>query len=75
MTQETIQARLNAIKERMSLNETQLASYVGVPVHTLHKWCTGQRIPSAVVHKLLDVLGTIEAVNPALHATFLPDKG
>ena len=57
---------------RLSLDEPRAADYFGVPVFTLRKWLTGEREPGAAVIRLLDVLGIIEAMAPALHASFLP---
>ena len=60
---------------RLGLNQAQMAVYLGVPAHTYRKWHSGERAPAAVVARLLHVLGTVEALNPALHAHFIPDKG
>jgi transcriptional regulator with XRE-family HTH domain len=65
-------ARLRDTAERLNLNDSQLAEYLGVPVYTVRKWLTGTRTPAAVAVKLLDVLGTLEAVAPAIHAALLP---
>ena len=59
---------------RLNLDETQAADYLGVPVFTFRKWASGERQPSAAALRLLDVLGTIEALAPALHAGFLPSQ-
>jgi transcriptional regulator with XRE-family HTH domain len=64
--------RLRATAERLHLTDSQLAEYLGVPVYTVRKWLTGTRTPAAVAVKLLDVLGTLEAVAPAIHAALLP---
>ena len=58
---------------RLNLDDTGAAAYLGVPVFTFRKWATGERKPSASAIRLLDVLGTVEALAPALHAGFLPD--
>ena len=65
-------ARLLETMRRLNLNEARAADYFGVPIFTLRKWCKGQREPSAVAFRLLDVLGMIEALAPALHDSFLP---
>ena len=62
------------LMERLHLDEPSAADYLGVPVFTFHKWATGERKPSAAVLRLLDVLGTVEALAPALHAGFLPGE-
>jgi len=59
---------------RLGLDEPSAADYLGVPVFTFRKWASGERTPSAAVLRLLDVLGTIEALAPALHAGFLPSQ-
>lgn len=62
------------LMHRLGLDEPQAADYLGVPVFTFRKWASGERQPSAAVLRLLDVLGTIEALAPALHAAFLPSQ-
>jgi hypothetical protein len=57
---------------RLNLDEPRAADYLGVPVFTLRKWTTGERQPGAAVLRLLDVLGMVEALAPALHDSFLP---
>ena len=59
---------------RLGLDEPSAADYLGVPVFTFRKWASGERQPSAAVLRLLDVLGTVEALAPALHAGFLPSE-
>jgi hypothetical protein len=44
-------------------------------LYTFHKWVTGERSPNASVLRLVDVLGTIEALAPALHESFIPPLG
>ena len=61
-----------AIMARLNLDEPRAAAYLGVPVFTFRKWVTGERTPTAAVLRLVDVLGTIEALAPALHASFVP---
>ncbi len=67
-------ARIRETVARLALDESRAADYLGVPVYTLRKWATGERVPSASAIRLLDVLGTIEALAPALHAAFLPTE-
>jgi hypothetical protein len=43
-------------------------------VPTFRKWRDGARAPSAAVVRLLDVLGTIEALAPSIHAALVPPK-
>lgn len=50
-----------------------MADYLGVPIHTLRKWETGERGGSATLLRLLDVLGIVEALAPAIHESLIPD--
>lgn len=68
----TFAARVRETVTRLNLDEPRAAAYFGVPVFTLRKWCSGEREPGAAVVRLLDVLGMVEALAPALHASFLP---
>ena len=70
----TISERIAAIQTRHNMTDSQVADYLGVPVHTLRNWRTGKRVPAAVVHKLLDVLGIIETIAPAIHGSLMPTK-
>lgn len=64
----------NDLQVRLKLDDNQCADYLGVPVYTFRKWATGERNPSAAVVRLLEVLGMIEAMNPTLHASLIPEK-
>lgn len=66
--------RLTDTLHRLNLNEPRGAAYLGVPVFTLRKWASGERQPNAAVIRLLDVLGMVEAMAPALHESFLPSE-
>ena len=68
---DTFAARVRDTMHRLNLDEREAADYLGVPVFTLRKWTTGERQPGAAVMRLLDVLGMVEAMAPALHASFL----
>lgn len=70
----TVAERVRQTVDRLNLNEPRAAEYFGVPVFTVRKWCTGEREPGAAVARLLDVLGLVEALAPALHASFLPSE-
>ena len=61
-----------ALMTRLNLDEPRAAAYLGVPVFTFRKWVSGERTPSASVTRLLEVLGMVEALAPALHASFIP---
>lgn len=66
--------RLAQTRSRLDLSPAELADYLGVPIYTLRKWESGERGSSAAVMRLLDVLGMVEALAPALHESFLPPK-
>jgi DNA-binding transcriptional regulator YiaG len=66
--------RVKQTLERLHLDDTRGAEYLGVPVYTVRKWITGEREPGAAVARLLDVLGMVEAMAPALHGSFMPDQ-
>jgi post-segregation antitoxin (ccd killing protein) len=68
----TLAERVRQTLERLHLDDTQGAAYLGVPVFTVRKWITGEREPGAAVARLLDVLGMVEAMAPALHGSFMP---
>ena len=68
----TLAERVRHTLERLHLDDTRGAAYLGVPVFTVRKWITGEREPGAAVARLLDVLGMVEAMAPALHGSFLP---
>ena len=57
---------------RLALDEPRAAQYLGVPVYTLRKWIKGERTPSAAVLRLIEVLGVIEALAPAIHDALVP---
>lgn len=68
----TLAAQVRATVDRLNLDENRAAAYLGVPVFTVRKWLTGEREPGAAVARLLEVLGLVEALAPALHDSFLP---
>ena len=70
----TVAARVKDTVTRLNLSEFRAAAYLGVPVFTYRKWATGEREPGAAVARLLDVLGMVEAMAPALHGGFLPPE-
>ena len=67
--------RLTLTMTRLSMSDVALSDYLGCPVPTVRKWLYGERQPSAAVVRLLDVLGTIEALAPDLHASLVPTRG
>ena len=63
--------RIRGIMERRGLNQAATGRYLGVPQGTIGNWLAGTRKPNKSVERLLDVLGTIEALAPALDEHFL----
>ena len=63
--------RIKATIERLELSEKQASDYFGVPVPTLRKWCAGEREPGAATHRLIEILGMIEALAPSIHQSLL----
>lgn len=63
---------LGAFVARRALDEPSAAGLLGVPVFTFRKWVTGTRAPSAAAVRLLDVLGTLEALAPAVLEALTP---
>ena len=68
----TVAERVRQTVDRLNLDEPRAGLYFGVPVFTVRKWLSGEREPGAAVARLLDVLGLVEALAPALHGSFLP---
>lgn len=51
----------------LGLSEMAMASYLGIPVHTLKKWINGTRTPDAAPLRLFAVLQRIGTAYPVLH--------
>ena len=62
---------IKATIDRLGLTDKQAADYFGVPVFTLRKWLSGEREPGAATHRLIEVLGMLEALAPELHQSLL----
>ena len=63
--------RLADTRSRLKLSPAQMADYLGVPIYTLRKWESGERQGSATLLRLLDILGMVEALAPALHDSLI----
>lgn len=48
------------------LNDKQAAELLSVPVHTLRKWRTGERKPTASAVKLITLMLLLSAVAPSI---------
>ena len=66
--------QLLALQARLGLSPQGMADYLGVPLPTYRNWRDGHREPPAAVNRLLDVLGIIEALAPAIHDHLLPRR-
>lgn len=66
--------RLAALQTRLGLSAQGMAKYLGVPLPTWRNWRDGHREPPAVAGRLLEVLGTVEALAPAIHDHLLPGR-
>jgi DNA-binding transcriptional regulator YiaG len=66
--------RLSALQARLGLSAQGMAVYLGVPLPTWRNWRDGHREPPAVVGRLLEVLGTVEALAPAIHDHLMPRR-
>lgn len=64
--------RLVVTRDRLRLSPKEMARYLGVPATTYASWESGYRAPAASVVRLLDVLGTVEALAPDLHGQLMP---
>ncbi len=65
-------ASLDTFLTRLNLAPGQDCAFLGVPATTLKHWRKGTREPGAVTERLVDVLLTIEALNPDLFAALIP---
>ena len=72
-TNETTE-QIRTVQARLGLSQKEMAMYLGVPHGTLCNWLQGTREPSVVVKRLLYVLGTVEALAPALHSALVPER-
>jgi len=68
-----IKDQLEALSKRLDLDEFGMAAYLGVTVTTYRHWAAGDRQPGAAVIRLLEVLGTIEALAPVIHDALMPE--
>lgn len=66
--------RLSALQARLGLSAQGMAQYLGVPLPTWRNWRDGHREPPAVAGRLLEVLGTVEALAPAIHDHLMPGR-
>ena len=65
-------AAVRGLIDRHNLTEPRAAGLLGVPVPTIRKWLAGTRAPSASAVRLIEILGTLEAIAPAIFDSLLP---
>lgn len=65
-------ARIEATMKRRGMSQADMGRYLGVPQGTIGNWLQGTRKPNQAVSRLLDVLGMIEMLAPAIHEHLLP---
>lgn len=58
---------------RLGLSELAMAHYLGIPVHTLRKWLSGDRTPDAAPQRLFAVLQRIGQAYPVLHGELMQE--
>lgn len=63
---------LMGLMARHSLDKTQTAALLGVPVYTLRHWLAGTRHPTSSAVRLLSVLCLLETMHPDLLAVLVP---
>ena len=64
--------RLMALRAATGLSETGFAHYLGVPIHTLKKWLSGQRMPTSAALRLIEVLEVLQAIAPGIVQHLIP---
>ena len=65
--------RIRALMARKGWSNNATARYLGVPYGTFGNWMQGTKCPSAIVGRLLDVLGVVEVLAPHIHANLIPE--
>jgi len=68
------EARIVAVQTRLGFTQAEMAAYLGVPVGTMMNWVKGRREAPPSIARLLDVLGTVEALAPVLHGALMPKR-
>lgn len=43
------------------------SKHLGVPIHTLRKWISGERAPNASAIRLIEVMGLVKTLCPDVH--------
>ena len=64
--------RIRALMARKDWSQAQISKYLGVRQSSVCNYMAGTRKPGGTIARLLDVLGTVEALAPGLHKTMEP---
>lgn len=67
--------RFKAAQNALGFTQVEMAAYLGISRSTYTNWIQGIRAPSAPALRLLDVLCTVKAFAPGVHACLMPQKG
>lgn len=67
-------ARIRALMTKKGWSQNETARFLGVPTGTMGNWMQGTKKPSAVVGRLLDVLGVVEMLAPHIYVNLMPAK-
>lgn len=65
--------RIRVLMARKGWGQNETARYLGVPHGTFGNWMQGTKKPTAIVGRLLDVLGIVEALSPHIYASLVPE--
>ena len=64
---------LKTWQTQLGLSELAMAHYLGIPVHTLRKWLSGDRTPDAAPQRLFAILQRLERESPVLHGELMQE--
>jgi DNA-binding transcriptional regulator YiaG len=67
-------ARIRALMVKKGWSQNETARFLGVPTGTMGNWMQGTKKPSAIVSRLLDVLGVVEVLAPHIYVNLMPSK-
>lgn len=67
-------ARIRALMAKKGWSQNETARFLGVPTGTMGNWMQGTKKPSAVVGRLLEVLGVVDVLAPHIYVNLIPAK-
>lgn len=65
--------RIRALMERKGWSQNATARYLGVPYGTMGNWLQGTKKPTAVVGRLIRVLGLVETFAPIVYDSLIAE--